>query len=189
MSNGMNSMFSNFTNLNTTYTPNPFQKTYPSMQTDNQLKSNHPNKPYEVKNPDGSIKGYFWYYGNSVELVFNVEGEITLEETDNYLYASDVISGLALIATIYNFRSEPVLKFSTDPLIAENELIVGETKTIADEHCNKLEKISTPVTMQITNELSSQLVKGIYYIDLVATLSDGYNETLFDTNCCKFEVR
>ena len=43
--------------------------------------------------------------------------------------------------------------------------------------------------MQINNEISSQLIKGTYCIELVAMSPSGYNETLFSTDSCIFEVR
>ena len=91
---GMNSMFQNFTNLNTSYTPNPFQPGYPVMQQNCAIKSVDINKPYEILNADRTLKGYFWYYGNSVDLVFDLEGEITLLSTDQYLTITDVLKTL-----------------------------------------------------------------------------------------------
>ena len=68
---GINSMFNNFTNLNTTYAPNPFQRTYPQQAT-NQAQVAQPNKPFEILSADKSkVLGYFWYYGNSVNLIFD----------------------------------------------------------------------------------------------------------------------
>ena len=173
-----NSMFSNFTNMSTTYTPNPFQPNYPPALTNNANEATpiKLNKPYEILSPDRkTVLGYFWYQGNSVDLVFNLSGEITLEETDNYLDANDVINSLTLVSTIYNFRYEPIMQFSTDPLISKNPLIVASDKGT--------------VTMSLTNELSAQLVKGVYYIELTASLLNGYNETLFNSDDIKFEVR
>ena len=174
-----NSMFSNFTNMSTTYTPNPFQPNYPSALINNSNNEATPvklNKPYEILSPDRkTVLGYFWYQGNSVDLIFNLSGEITLEETDNYLDANDVINSLTLVSTIYNFRYEPIMQFSTDPLISKNPLIVASDKST--------------ITMSLTNELSAQVVKGVYHIDLVASLANGYNETLFNSENIKFEVR
>ena len=139
-----NSMFSNFTNISTTYTPNPFQPNYPSalINNTNEATPVKLNKPYEILSPDRKIVlGYFWYQGNSVDLVFNLSGEITLEETDNYLDANDVINSLTFVSTIYNFRYEPVMQFSTDSLISKNPLIVANDKGT--------------ITMSLTNELSA----------------------------------
>ena len=173
-----NSMFSNFNNIDTTYQPNPFQPKYPTNCCTNNATPASPNKPYEILSADKSrVVGYFWYYGNSVDLIFDVVGEITSESTNKYIDASDTIAVTTLTATFYNFRYEPVFVFSTDPLIAKNGLLTVNGST---------------VTLSLTSELSAQLVKGIYYLDLVATHPTGYNETLFSSNQCddlKFEVR
>ena len=69
----MNSMFDNFTNINTTFTPNPFECKYPqSNQLDRCIQTTSPNKPFEIKDASGKLTGYFWYYGNSVDLVFDI---------------------------------------------------------------------------------------------------------------------
>lgn len=178
---GMNSMFQNFTNLNTTYTPNPFQPGYPPLQQDCAIKSVNINKPYEILNADKTLKGYFWYYGNSVDLVFDLDGEITLLPSDQYLTISDVLKTLQLKSIIYDFRMEPMIEFS-NAIEAQNQLqiVYGDQNEGLD---------GTKIIMQIDNELSAQLVKGIYYIELVAMSPSGYNETLFSADSCTFEVR
>lgn len=177
-----NSMFNNFTNFSTTYSPNPFQPSYPTS-CNTQATPVNPNKPYEILSRDRStVEGYFWYYGNSVNLIFNLEGEVTLYDTDNYISVSDLINSLTLVATIYDFRSEPILTFSNDPLISRNELKINNSS-------NNIEEII--ISMDITNELSAKLVKGTYNIELVASLPNGYNETLFSSqqNGLTFNVR
>lgn len=177
----MNSMFSNFMNLDTTYSPNPFQRSYPATPENNSIVKNNPNKPYEILNPDKSLKGYFWYYGNSVDLNFDIEGEITFENTESYITVDQIISSLTLEATIFNFRFEPILKFSNNPLVAQNPLIISNASENSANICN--------VNLSLTDELSSKLTKGVYHIELVAYGLNGYNETLFEANSCTFEVR
>lgn len=180
---GMNSMFQDFTNLNTTYIPNTFQPGYPPIQKDSAINLVKINKPYEILNADRTLKGYFWYYGNSVDLVFDLEGEITLLSTDQYLTIADVLKTLQIKATIYNFRMEPILEYSNS-IEAQNQLEI-----IYGEENNGLD--GTKIIMQINNEISSKLVKGIYYIELIAMSPSGYHETLFkaDPDICLFEVR
>ena len=175
----------------TTYFPNSFQCTYPPSPPNNNCaqQSNAPNKPYEVKNPDGSLKGYFWYYGNSVNLIFDFSdseyGFVTengygfnndLEEpTPIAVLVEELLTTLKLEATIYNFRHEPIIKFSNDPIISKN----------------KLDLNGVTVTLPITNSLSQELVKGRYCIELIATHPSGYNETLFSSemNNLIFEIK
>ena len=72
------------------------------------------NKPYELwKN--GILKGYFWYYGNSVDLVFNLKGQISLTGMDAYITVNQLLKSLMFTGTIYDFRHSKILEFSNDP--------------------------------------------------------------------------
>ena len=172
---GMNSMFANFTNnLDTTFQPNSFQPNYNNFQN-NQIKRVEMNKPYEILNADKSLKGYFWYYGNSVDLCFMIEdATCTLVSQDQYIDMLDILPQLNFTATIYDFRLEPIVEFSTG-YDAKNKLNINIT--------------DRTVIMQIDNLLSQKLVKGKYYISLDAIHPSGYHETLFSVDTCDFEVR
>jgi hypothetical protein len=37
------------------------------------------SKPYELYNARGELEGYYWYYGNVLNLEFNITGELTVE--------------------------------------------------------------------------------------------------------------
>ena len=183
----MSGMFSNFNN---TCGPNPFQNTYPLQQLNKAVPA-HPNKPYEILSADKSkVEGYFWYYGNSIDLIFDFSDSEYgytseygyLDPNDNFsnskpvaILVEELLPTLILNATLYNFRHEPILIFSTDSLVSKNRIEVKGTKVI----------------MVITNELSSQLPKGKYCLDLNASHLDGYNETLFNSEMNKlyFEVK
>lgn len=178
-------MFSNFNNIDTTYQPNPFQPKYPTNCCTNNAVPASPNKPYEILSADKSkVLGYFWYYGNSVDLIFDFSDSVygyTSENISSYenkpiaILVEELLPQLKLEATIYNFRYEPILKFSNDFIISNNEIKIDKDKVI----------------ISITSELSSKLVKGVYSLDLIATHNDGYHETLFSSqqNELKFEVR
>ena len=173
-------MFSSFTTPSTQYTPNNFQQCFPMVPPNNSIQEVSVNKPYELKNPDGSLKGYFWYYGNSVELVFNLSGQITSVAGDNYVTINQVLKSLTLIGSIYDFRHNKILSFSNE-IGAEYPLIL--------ETGNTEEVEGAIVSMNITREISLKLIKGNYYIDLIATHPSGYCETLFDADSCVFEVK
>ena len=176
----MNNIFSNFTSPTTSqFTPNNFQGNSPNI---NQLQSAVPNKPYELKNPDGSIKGYFWYYGNSVDLIFNLSGQVVFEETDNYINVSQLIKDLTVIGTIYNFRHSKIMEFSNLPG-AHRSLSISLNKN----SINEVEGNS--IIIKIDHDTSLELQKGNYYIDLNVIHPSGYSATLFDSNSCVFEVR
>ena len=132
-----------------------------------QIVQNNPNKPYEVVDARGVLTGYFWYYGNSVDLTWDIVGEVTTTQ-DNYVDVVDMVKYLIITATIYDWKMCKVEEIKLIPTIEDN-------------------KVS--VTLSINGELSQKLVKGVYEISLTASNAQGYNETLFDTGVCKFEVR
>ena len=164
-------MFDNYNNinLNTSFTPNPYAPQYPPTKTTNQIVQNNPNKPYEVVDARGNLTGYFWYYGNSIDLVWDIVGEATTQISNTYLDVKDIIRYQVITATIYDWKHQIIEAIKLIPQI-DNE---GKVT----------------VTLPINNELSQKMVKGVYTISLVASNAQGYNETLFDTNVCNFEVR
>lgn len=177
-------MFNSFSNIDTSCSPNGYPPKYPLLCQEEKIKSINPNKPYEVLNSDGTLKGYFWYYGNSVDLVFDIIGEITLEDNDYYLDISQVINTLEVSATLYNHRHESILYFSNG-LDAEYPLKM-KLKSLEDSS----EKISIEVKIPITKDMSMlKLPRGNYHLDLIVSHPGGYCETLFDVDSCTFEVR
>ena len=160
-------MFDNFNNVKTTYQVNPYAPQYPPQKMPTQIVQNNPNKPYEVVDARGVLTGYFWYYGNSVDLTWDIVGEVTTTQ-DNYVDVVDMVKYLIITATIYDWKMCKVEEVKLIPTIEDNK---------------------ASVTLSINGELSQKLVKGVYEISLTASNAQGYNETLFDTGVCKFEVR
>lgn len=161
-------MFDNYNNLNTSFTPNPYAPQYPPQKQPQQIIQNNPNKPYEIIDARGNLTGYFWYYGNSVDLVWDIVGEVTSSVTNTYIDVANMLRYQTIIATIYDWRYQKIEEIKLFPQIDDNNVTV---------------------TLQIKDQLSQKLVKGVYRISLTASNSQGYNETLFDTNVCSFEVR
>lgn len=160
-------MFDNFNNVKTTYQVNPYAPQYPPQKMPTQIVQNNPNKPYEVVDARGVLTGYFWYYGNSVDLTWDIVGEVTTTQ-DNYVDVVDMVKYLIITATIYDWKMCKVEEVKLIPTIEDNK---------------------ASVTLSINGKLSQKLVKGVYEISLTASNAQGYNETLFDTGVCKFEVR
>ena len=149
------------------------------MNREEKIQSVSPNKPSEVIGRDGVLKGYFWYYGNSVDLTFDVTGEVTLENGEYFpVYDPTLASLLDFRATIYNSRHEPIMCFGRSELDNDYALKVDVLEN------------SVKVTLSITKEASSlKMPRGNYYLDLIAEYAGGYCETLFDVDACTFEVR
>lgn len=161
-------MFDSFNNIKTTYQVNPYAPQYPPQKIPTQIVQNNPNKPYEVIDARGVLTGYFWYYGNSVDLTWDIIGETTFEEGNSYLDIIDSIKDKDILVTIYDWKFQEVYKSKLIPNIIRDNITV---------------------TLSINGELSQKLVKGNYRISLTLLDSLGYNETLFDTDVCNFEVR
>ena len=129
----------------------------------------------------GELIGYFWYYGDSITLEFDIDGTITLENND--LYMSDVLKSLTFVATFYNFRKEPIITFSTYPLC---EHTINADFNTSNENGLTNGKIIINIDKELSNEL---FIRGIYYLSLDITYPNGMQETLFSQDTCKFEVR
>ena len=99
-------------------------------------------KPLEEYNAKGELIGYSWEQGSSVELEFVVEGEVYYDDNSFYQTAKDYVSDKLFELTLYNFRYEPVKVLSA---------------TAVD---NKIKFV-------IPSEMSSDILKGIYYPSLV----------------------
>lgn len=155
------------------------------------------SKPYEVKDAEGNLKGYFWYYGNSVDLDFIISGQVTIEDSDSYIDIDQLIPGenpkspqeeilrdLELKMTIYNSKYDPIIYFSNG---MDAEYFLNVKDPVINEETGE---VSITATATIDKEISTlKMPKGVYYIDLVASHPSGYCETLFSSTTCTFEVR
>ena len=72
-------MFLNYQNIADNYVPNNLINAFPLKVKDSKLNPIDSSKPYEEYNVQGELEGYFWRYGDTLNLEFNLDGEITLE--------------------------------------------------------------------------------------------------------------
>lgn len=72
-------MFTTYQNISNNFIPNNmrYQNNVPTSYT--KLAPNQASKPYECYNAQGDLEGYCWYYGDGLNLEFNIDGEITVE--------------------------------------------------------------------------------------------------------------
>lgn len=179
------------------------------------------SKPFEEYDAGGNLIGYSWHQGESVNLEFNIDGEIVVENdaiiyrtsgayptshtvgtigqkaynvidliswkctsislngiygweqeekftysesTGNSIYvdAASYLKNKYVVFNLYNFRYEPILTYKFE----------GESKII----------------VYISPEVSSKLVKGIYYCSLTV-FNDEVNMKIFDTKDCSLVVK
>ena len=144
----MTDMFTGYDNLSSQYTPSnlnpPFEKPKPIV-------SNVINKPFEQYDEFGNLIGYWWYYGDTRNLEFDIYGEMVVNEEDIYVDASDFLEDKEIIVTIYNFRKEPIA----------TQLFEGKTKII----------------FPINQTLSLEMVKGVYYCSLTVQNKNEYKQS------------
>ena len=72
-------MFLNYHNIADNYVPNNLIKAFPFKQNVSKLDPQSASKPYEEYNTKGDLCGYFWREGETLNLEFNLDGEITVE--------------------------------------------------------------------------------------------------------------
>lgn len=72
-------MFLNYHNIADNYQPNNLINAFPHGCTNSKLNPLDASKPYEEYDAKGDLIGYFWHYGETLNLEFNIDGELTLE--------------------------------------------------------------------------------------------------------------
>lgn len=72
-------MFLNYQNIAKNYVPNNLINAFPSKMNSSKLDPLDASKPFEEYNAKGELTGYFWRQGETLNLEFNIDGEITLE--------------------------------------------------------------------------------------------------------------
>lgn len=117
------------------------------------LQSSSPTKPYEDYNIEGDLIGYWWYYGDAIDLQFDISGEVTFDGSEDYMTAEEFLADKYITIQLFNFRREVV-----------------EAHTYAG---------TTPVVFEIDKELSESLTKGSYYCTLTVWKDNNFNKTLF----------
>ena len=149
---------SSISNIDRKRPPIPVSKLDPSK----------PNKPFADYNAEGEMTGYWWYWGDCLNLEFDIYGELVVEDTEDshnsfYVLPDDWFTNKQVTFKLYNFRREVIV-----------------------EQCfNASSKIIVP----ITPELSKQLVKGVYYCSLTIWEGEEYNQTIFYQDECTLTVK
>lgn len=78
-------MFLNYDKISSCYKPNNLECASPSVKSYTKLDPLKASKPFEHYNAKGELIGYFWQYGETLNLEFNIDGEIVIE-SDAYVY-------------------------------------------------------------------------------------------------------
>lgn len=189
-------MFTNYESIADNYIPNNMRSSCPPKEE--VLQPCGSNKPYTDYDSNGKVQGYWWYYGDTVTLDFNITGEVTFENSEEsneeikvdedklniepkqdggYILASDFFKDKKVIIQLYNFRQEEMIidKQLLQKVYEYEDLIINEDNSVS-------------VLFQIDKTISSKLLRGVYYISL-KVISDDIQETLFNTSSAIFTVK
>lgn len=74
-------MFLNYQNIADNYIPNNLINAFPQRMNVSKLDPLDASKPFEEYNAKGELIGYFWRQGETLNLEFVIDGEITLESS------------------------------------------------------------------------------------------------------------
>ena len=212
------SMFLNYHNISDNYKPNNLICTFPVGKSYTKLDPVQASKPYEEYDSKGNLIGYFWHYGETLNLEFNIDGEITVEDDALILTSKGSIPSPlegALMQRAYNTADK---RSWTCTDIVDNTFIWTEDAeftydesgksvyvTAADYMKDKqvcvtlynfrMEPIhsetfngNTKIIFSITTELSKKLVRGIYYCSLTV-FNDSVNLPIFSSADCTLLVK
>lgn len=161
----MNSMFDNYQNISDMYIPSNRPTCPPPEKCCPNLDPCKPTRPYYADyDVEGNLVGYWWYYGNTFDLEFNIEGEYTFEETLQWVPANDFMKGKMVTMNLYNFRRE----------IIYTEVVKAD---------------SSKVIFPVNQELSNKLVRGIYYCSLNVSDDTGFDQTVLQMEDCVLNVK
>ena len=159
-------MFSGYENLDDQYIPNnlrPCPIVPPTCEPCPSLKPCKPNLPYEEYNMQGELVGYWWYQGDTVNLEFNISGEVVVEGSQTYITAEDFLQDKQITVKLYNFRRE----------IIAQQTYPG----------------NTTITFSIDDKLAKELVQGVYYTTLEVWSWDVFNKTLIKQEQCTLTIK
>ena len=205
----MGSMFENYENLNSQYIPSNITKAPIKCQDNCACSPLIPNKPYEDYNARGQLVGYWWNYGDTINLDFNLSGYVT---TDNaYITVQDFIRDKQINIQLYNFRHEEIVNELFDGndftnlvynKVSVNPLTQG-IYYIYDNETGKYQAVDLPeqynkdtiyyegvisVVFPINEQLSKALTPGTYYCSL-NIIGEDLVSTVFYEDSCTLTVR
>ena len=212
------SMFLNYHNISDNYKPNNLICTFPVGKSYTKLDPVQASKPYEEYDSKGNLIGYFWHYGETLNLEFNIDGEITVEDGAMILTSKgstpSPLEG-ALMQRAYNTADkrswtctdivDNTFVWTEDAEFTYDESGKSVYVTAADYMKDKqvdvtlynfrMEPIhsetfdgNTKIIFPITTELSKKLVKGIYYCSLTV-FNDSVNLPIFSSADCTLLVK
>ena len=209
----MSSMFEQYDNLSSQYIPSNMNKGSCLPKQNPYLDPLTPKKPYEEINAEGELVGYWWNYGDTINLEFELSGNVTVDDSNTFISVRDFIKDKQIRINIYNFRHEQIetklfdgnnkqyqsITYSVDPTV--NRKTIGLFYTYSDNTYSQVQlprdyikdtiyykEDDVKVIFGIDQAMSADLVKGIYYCSL-EILDDVSTITVINDNDFSLTVK
>lgn len=211
-------MFLNYDNIAKNYVPNNLMCSFPVGKSYTKLNPVNSSKPYEEYDFKGDLVGYFWRYGETLNLEFNIDGEITVEDDAIVLTSAGLVPSDSegnINQRAYNTidkRSWTCSNINNDKREwAEDDVFTypefGNSVYFTAEEYLKDKKVdvtlynfrmepihteifsgASKIIFKIDSELSKKLTKGIYYCSLTV-INDSICLPIFNSSDCKLLVK
>lgn len=211
-------MFLNYQNIAANYTPNNLMSSFPVGKSYTKLDPVEASKPYEEYNAKGELIGYFWHYGETLNLEFNIDGEIIVEDDALVITTKGLIPSPGygkLGQRAYNTIDK---RSWTCTNIMDGKFVWTEDEEFKYQECGKsvyvvaedylvdkqievclynfrMEPIHTQlfdgtskIIFQINKDLSAKLLKGLYYCSLTV-VDSSVRLPIFDSHDCVLLVK
>ena len=205
-------MFSSYM-TNTTVIPNNLTATFPSSVRTCKLDSVKGSKPYEEYDAKGNLVGYFWKYGETLNLEFDITGELTIESdaivykcsndkpdnsTKGYIgqKAYNIVdlkswTCVSIVDKYYTWKVDELFNptgsksiyISAEDYLKDKELIFTLYNFRHEKILCNKYAGTGKLVIPITLELSKLLKRGIYYCSLDISGKDIQTNVFSNTDC------
>lgn len=194
----MSQMFEQYDNLSSQYIPSNMNQHSCVPKINPFLETTGPKKPYEEVNAEGQVIGYWWGYGDTINLEFELSGNVTLDES--YILARDFIKNKQIQICLYNFRHEQIqtklfdgndyqyIVYKQAPYVNDKThglYYIYEDDSYKqvqlpdqyDKNTKYYEEENPKVIFTIDKTMSLDLVRGVYYCS-VSIIDNELNNTI-----------
>lgn len=117
-------------------------------------------KPPRIREDD---KGYFWYQGETIELVWDITGDVLNDATGETISVEDFLQGKTALVRMYNFLGKKVASWE--------------------------QAAANPIRIAIDNELAEKLLTGMYSFSITLQNNLGMVCELVSRSECEIEIR
>lgn len=193
-------------------------KPKPPCKPSNFLKPFKPKKPFEDYNAEGELVGYWWGYGDTIDLEFCLSGYVLDDIENTYMTVREFVKDKNINFTLYNFRHEEIITKTykgadyQEPTYSEVDWVTPLTKgvfyiyTPVEPSGGTYTQVILPeqyqedttyyiqddvkVVFSIDAELALKLVRGVYFCSLTITSTNNdFAYTVYYQENSTFTIR